>query len=218
MRRSRGELAQFSLLVAEAAALGDEAALDIFRRAGQELAQIAEALRQKLGYETGEAVKLSYSGGAFNVGDVLLKPFREALAAASPAFELCRPLHDPHLRRRAVCGEALENWTRIESVISSIGVQAPSTSKESTTIDSPLAPLVWYAVPRTCSLSVTCTRPMRLLTSVSARITIAIRVRVCASTATTPNALKSFRSVPGANKEGLADESRNCVMSSSMGF
>ena len=95
--RSRGELALFSLLIAEAAALGDEAALDVFRRAGRELAQIAEALRQKLGYETDEAVKLSYSGGAFNVGDVLITPFREALAAASPAFELCRPLHDPHL-------------------------------------------------------------------------------------------------------------------------
>ena len=71
--------------------------MNIFRRAGHELAQIAEALRQKLGYESGEAVKLSYSGGAFNAGDVLLTPFREALAAASPAFELCRPLYDPHV-------------------------------------------------------------------------------------------------------------------------
>ena len=51
--RSRGELAQLSLLVAKAAALGDAAALEIFRRAGLELAQIADALRQKLGYRDG---------------------------------------------------------------------------------------------------------------------------------------------------------------------
>ncbi len=95
--RTRGELAQFSPLVAEAAALGDEAAGNILRRAGHELALIAEALRQKLGYETGEVVKLSYSGGAFNAGDLLMTPFREALTAASPAFELCRPLYDPHV-------------------------------------------------------------------------------------------------------------------------
>jgi N-acetylglucosamine kinase-like BadF-type ATPase len=94
--RSRGELAQLSPLIATAAGLGDVAALDIFRRAGQELAQIAEALRQKLDYEAGEAVRLSYSGGAFNAGDLLIKPFQEALTAANPAFEASRPLHDPH--------------------------------------------------------------------------------------------------------------------------
>ena len=92
--RSRAELAQFSLLVSKAAGLGDEAAVDIFRRAGRELAQIAEAVRQKLGYESGEPVKLSYSGGAFSAGDLLLKPFQQAL---STSFELCRALYDPHL-------------------------------------------------------------------------------------------------------------------------
>ena len=61
-----------------------------------ELAQIADALRRKLGYRPGEAVKLSYSGGAFGAGDVLLKPFQEALAAASADFDLCQPLHEPH--------------------------------------------------------------------------------------------------------------------------
>ena len=90
---SRGELAQFSQLVSKAAAQGDEVAVDIFRRAAQELAQIAAALRQKLGYEAGETVTLSYSGGAFGAGDLLLKPFRAALPAS---FELCRPLHEPH--------------------------------------------------------------------------------------------------------------------------
>jgi len=94
--RSRGELAEFSPLVAKAAGMGDVAALNIFRRAALELAQIADALRKKLGYPPGEPVKLSYSGGAFSAGDILLKPFQNALTAASTDFVLCRPLHDPH--------------------------------------------------------------------------------------------------------------------------
>ena len=94
--RSRGELAQLSPLVAEAARLGDAAALEVFRRAGRELAEIAIALRAKLGYEAGEAARLSYSGGAFSTGDLLLAPFRAALTDAGAAFEICRPLYDPH--------------------------------------------------------------------------------------------------------------------------
>jgi N-acetylglucosamine kinase-like BadF-type ATPase len=94
--RSRAELAQFSPLVAKAAALGDESARNIFRKAGFELAQLADALRQKLGYPPGETVKLSYSGGAFAAGDILLLPFRQALFASCPDFELRLPLHAPH--------------------------------------------------------------------------------------------------------------------------
>jgi N-acetylglucosamine kinase-like BadF-type ATPase len=95
--RSRGELAQFSPLVAKAAAQGDQAAHDIFRRAGSELAQIAEALRRKLGYDADELVKLSYSGGAFSAGELLLQPFRDALNASTATYELCHPLHEPHI-------------------------------------------------------------------------------------------------------------------------
>jgi N-acetylglucosamine kinase-like BadF-type ATPase len=94
--RTRGELAQLSPLVAKAAGLGDTAALDIFRRCGQELAQIADALRRKLEFARGEVVKVSYSGGAFSSGDLLLERFQEALNAASPAFKVCRPLYEPH--------------------------------------------------------------------------------------------------------------------------
>jgi N-acetylglucosamine kinase-like BadF-type ATPase len=95
--KSRGELAQLSPLITRAAALGDAEAQDVFRRAAQELARIADALRRTLGFTEGEAVPLSYSGGAFSAGDVLMTPFRQALAAASPAFQLCQPLHEPHI-------------------------------------------------------------------------------------------------------------------------
>jgi N-acetylglucosamine kinase-like BadF-type ATPase len=94
--RSRAELAQLSPLVSQAAAAGDEASFEIFRRAGEELAGIADALRRKLGFETGEPVRLSYSGGAFGAGDLLLAPFTRALLTLAPEFEPRLPLHDPH--------------------------------------------------------------------------------------------------------------------------
>ncbi|MDH5822669.1 BadF/BadG/BcrA/BcrD ATPase family protein [Luteimonas sp. RD2P54] len=93
---ARGELAQLSPLVAQAAQAGDPAALGIYRQAAQELAAIAASLRTALEFEPRESVPLSYSGGAFAAGELLLQPFAAALHAASPAFELRRPLHQPH--------------------------------------------------------------------------------------------------------------------------
>ncbi len=94
--KTRGELAQLSQLVSKAASAGDAAALDIFHRAGLELAQIADALRHRLGFEPGEPVKVSYSGGAFGAGELLLQPFEAALKSASADFTVARPLHEPH--------------------------------------------------------------------------------------------------------------------------
>lgn len=93
---SRGDFAKLSLLVAKAARLGDAAAGRIYAQAGNELAQIADALRRSLGFADDEIVPLSYSGGAFSAGDLLLTPFKESLRSASPDFELRAPLHEPH--------------------------------------------------------------------------------------------------------------------------
>ena len=57
---------------------------------------IADALRRSLGFTDDEIVPLSYSGGAFSAGDLLMIPFKESLRSASPNFELRAPLHEPH--------------------------------------------------------------------------------------------------------------------------
>lgn len=93
---SRGDFAKLSLLVAKAARRGDAAAERIYAQAGNELAQIADALRRSLGFADDEIVPLSYSGGAFSAGDLLLNPFKESLRGAAPNFELRTPLHEPH--------------------------------------------------------------------------------------------------------------------------
>lgn len=93
---SRGEVAQLSRIVAEAAHSGDMEALHIFAQAGRELALIAEALRKALGFAPGETVPLSYSGGAFNTGELLIAPFQQSIKATYPGFELRTPAHEPH--------------------------------------------------------------------------------------------------------------------------
>lgn len=93
---TRGDLASLSPLVSQAALAGDAVAHSIFVRAGEELAAIAEALRLRLGFEPGEPVPLSYSGGAFGVGELLMQPFKASLHATSAGFELRAPAHSPH--------------------------------------------------------------------------------------------------------------------------
>jgi len=94
---SRGQIAQLSPLVAEAAQQGDRVAIGIFEHAGEELAGIADALRRALAFADGEPVRVSWSGGAFSAGTLLCDPFTVALQRCSPAFELREPLHSPHL-------------------------------------------------------------------------------------------------------------------------
>lgn len=93
---TRAGIAQISRIVADAARQGDAVAHDIYARAGRELADIVVAIRNRLGFDGDETVAVSYSGGAFSVGDLLLQPFASALQAASPRFELRKPLHEPH--------------------------------------------------------------------------------------------------------------------------
>lgn len=94
--RTRGQIAQLSVLVAEAARQGDDIATGIFRQAGAELAAIADALRGALRFAPDEAVPVSWSGGAFSAGELLLEPFLAALQSRSPAFVAHAPLHPPH--------------------------------------------------------------------------------------------------------------------------
>ena len=91
----RDRVAALSSVAARAATLGDTAVIALFREAAAELAQIAEAIRVALDYAGDEPVPLSYSGGVFEAGALVLDPLQEALAARSPNYRLQKPLFEP---------------------------------------------------------------------------------------------------------------------------
>lgn len=92
---TRGSIAAISQLVARAAQDGDRHAMEVFDGAARELAAIAEAVRRALGYLPGDDVPLSYSGGVFGAGALILAPFERHLAAQPATFRLTAPLVAP---------------------------------------------------------------------------------------------------------------------------
>ncbi|MFD1723051.1 N-acetylglucosamine kinase [Amnibacterium endophyticum] len=86
----RGRVAALSRVVTAAAADGDAAARDVVTEAGQELAALAVAVRDRIG-AAGDRVPLSYSGGMFSDPGVLAA-FRGALGEG---WDLREPVAGP---------------------------------------------------------------------------------------------------------------------------
>jgi len=103
---ARERIAGMAQLVSRAAQDGDAMAVRIFDDAACELAEMAEAVRQALGYEADETVPLSYSGGVFNVGALILKPLKLHLAQTSVRYRLQAPVLPPCLGA-AICAARL---------------------------------------------------------------------------------------------------------------
>jgi N-acetylglucosamine kinase-like BadF-type ATPase len=86
---SRPRIAEFSKAVNDAATSGDEIARAILEEAAQQLAVIAEAVRQKL---FGEPALVAYVGGVFR-SEILLERFRAILEAAGN--RVMAPIYGP---------------------------------------------------------------------------------------------------------------------------
>lgn len=86
---SREKTASLQRVLFEAAKAGDRSAIKLYEEAGQELALIADAVIRKLKFNS--IPTLSYSGGVFETGDLILKPFRASMKMqaklAAPALE-----------------------------------------------------------------------------------------------------------------------------------
>ncbi len=91
----RSAVAQLSQIVGEAALLGDTQCKAIFYRAAQELAGMIFAVRRQLNVPDDIIFPVSYSGGVFASGDLLLKPFQDALLSGANKFRLVQPVFSP---------------------------------------------------------------------------------------------------------------------------
>jgi N-acetylglucosamine kinase-like BadF-type ATPase len=93
----RGRIAAFARVVTEAARAGDEQATSVFAAAAGELAAMADAIRRQLESPAGEILRVSWSGGVFDAGELILGPLATSLEQCSPDFELVSPRYTPAL-------------------------------------------------------------------------------------------------------------------------
>lgn len=92
IKNDRGEIAKLARLCSLAAEKGDENAVNIFREAGAELAEVVKVLRKDF---DDKEVLVSYTGGVFKSGELILNPIKEALSEDN--IKLIPPALPPHL-------------------------------------------------------------------------------------------------------------------------
>ena len=88
----RSEMAKLSRICSEAANLGDEAAMSIFNEAAVEITEMIKTLLRNFGKEQ---VKVSYTGGVFKSGELILSPLRRMLDNLN--VQLIEPILSPDL-------------------------------------------------------------------------------------------------------------------------
>jgi len=88
------EIAALAPAVSQAAREGDALAHSILTEAGRELGLVATAVIRGLGMEQDE-FEVVMVGGVFQAREVLMQPFREAIAVVAPRATFIWPRHDP---------------------------------------------------------------------------------------------------------------------------
>jgi len=108
----RSQLAQLAKLVADAARAGDQAAQALFAQEVTELAEMVDAVRTQLHVPPGLALPVSYSGGLFQLRDLLLAPLAAALAARAHPYRFLPARLPPDggaaLQAAKLCGTPLD--------------------------------------------------------------------------------------------------------------
>lgn len=94
---ARSELAQVARLATAAANAGDVQARQLLVRAGDELAALAAGVARNLGVTGIQAVPVSYSGGVFAAGELVLGPLQAALSRRLPGSVLKTPRFGPEI-------------------------------------------------------------------------------------------------------------------------
>jgi N-acetylglucosamine kinase-like BadF-type ATPase len=80
LKFKRDEIAKLQLLLNKAAEQGDRYAVDLYRQAAYELSLIVSAIIDKLNFDVDKSVIVSYSGGIFKAGDIIMAPLKDYVA------------------------------------------------------------------------------------------------------------------------------------------
>ncbi len=131
LRNDSALLARLQLVTLRAAKRGDEAALRIYRRAAEELTEMAVAIRNHLNFSPEEAVPASFSGGLFRAGDTIGAPFRSCME--KNGFRLVRPQYPPVLGALALAAEGFLTRAQTDEMLAAVSKQLrenePETAK-----------------------------------------------------------------------------------------
>ena len=102
------DIALYVRMVMEAARKGDAVASSLFQSEGYELGKTVVAVARKLGLLE-ESFPISYIGGAFHAGDLLLRPMIEVVLAAAPLARLEPPKDSPVMGAARLAMRSAEN-------------------------------------------------------------------------------------------------------------
>jgi N-acetylglucosamine kinase-like BadF-type ATPase len=117
---TRDEIAQLAMLVRQAAEQGDHRAIALFNQAARELYNIVDTIRRKLGFEAEEIVPVSYSGGVFRAGELIMKPFEKLLSENRHNYQLTQPKFSPCVGA-ALYAANLSRTERVQHLVKSSG-------------------------------------------------------------------------------------------------
>ena len=117
----RARIADFARLMFVAARTGDDQVLSIINSAVNELVEIVDSIRISLGYPSDVEVRVSYTGGVFKEGDLVITPFKSALRARAAQYRLCKPRFSPTLGA-AFYAAILDDCGPIKQKMASISV------------------------------------------------------------------------------------------------
>lgn len=92
----RSRFAQLSKVIAEAAVEGDPAARQLFVQATQEMIELIDAVRVQLQVPHDVRLAVSYSGGMFQLGTLVLEPLATLLCDPARGYQLRSPVLLPH--------------------------------------------------------------------------------------------------------------------------
>jgi len=93
----RSHMAQLARLVSSAAERGDQQAIALLERAGQELAALVAGVAVQLKVQSGARLPISYTGGVFQAVAPVLEGMRVRLAELLPGCVLVEPRFGPDI-------------------------------------------------------------------------------------------------------------------------
>lgn len=92
---SRSAIAGLAPLVTKAATMGDRAAAQLFDLAAQELASLVHAVRDRLAVPAEQRIAVTYSGGLFTAGNLLLQRLTQLLDGGERRYSWVTPKLPP---------------------------------------------------------------------------------------------------------------------------